>query len=111
MCPGSLVITKQTEIMEGVFLEEAITKVMQKKVILVIATKTNPYPVFLKPIQTIGKIIDTSAIQVIPVDEAKICSFGNPTKTGQITPASPEKLAFLKKNFNCPIDTPTDIRA
>ena len=111
LCPGSLVITKRTEIMEGVFLEEAITKVMRRNVIFVIATNTNPYPVFLKPIQTIGEVTDTSAIQVIPVDEAKICSFGNPAKTGQIPPASPEKLAYLKENFNCPMDTPTDIRA
>ena len=111
LCPGSLVITNKHEIMDGVYLEEVITKVMRKNMIFVVVTNTNPYPVFIKPTQTVGKITDTSAIEVIPVNEAKIATFGTPTQTGPIIPPSQEKLQYLKENFNCPLDTSPEIRA
>lgn len=111
LCPGSLVITKRHELMEGVYLEEVITKVMRKNMIFVVATNTNPYPVFIKPSQTVGEITDTSKMQVIPIQEAKIATFGNPIQTGTITTPSREKAIYLKENFNCPVDIPPLIRA
>ena len=109
--PGSLVITKRSEIMEGVFLEETLTKVMRHNRIFVVVTNTNPFPVCLKPTQTVGEITDTSNIEVIPVDEARISSFGNPAQTGPIAAATPEKTQFLRENFNCPLETQPEIRA
>ena len=111
LCPGSLVITKKKEIMEGVFMEEAITKVMRQNKIFVVVTNTNPYPIFLKPNQEVGEVSDTSAIKVMPVHEAKIASFGNPEQTGQIETPTAEKLQYLKENFRCPLDTSPEIRA
>ena len=64
LCPGSLVITNRNEIMEGVYLEEVITKVMRKNVIMVVVTNTNPYPVFIKPTHSVGTITDTSAMEI-----------------------------------------------
>ena len=111
LCPGSLVITKRNEIMEGVFLEEVITKVMRKNMIFVVVTNTNPYSVFIKPTQTVGEVTDTSSIQVIPVEEARIASFGTPATTGPISQPGQEKLKYLKENFNCPKDISPAIRA
>ena len=111
LCPGSLVITNRNEIMEGVYLEEVITKVMRKNVIMVVVTNTNPYPVFIKPTHSVGTITDTSAMEILPVSEAKIATFGTPAQTGPITPPGKEKLEYLKENFNCPLDTPPEIRA
>lgn len=111
LCPGSLVITKKCKIMEGVFMEEAITKIMRNNIIFVVVTNTNPYPIFLKPDQVAGEVTDTSSIKVMPMHEAKIASFGTPDKTGPIDPPSEDKLKYLKENFNCPLDTSPDIRA
>ena len=106
--PGSLVITKHNEAMDGVYLEESITKVLRQNRIYIVVTNTNPYPVFLKTSQTIGEIFDTSSIKVLPVHEATIASFGH--TTGPIAQPDEEKLQFLKDNFYCPPDTPANIR-
>ena len=100
--PGSLVITKRSEISPGVYIEESLTKVLRRNRIFVVITNTNPYPVFLKPSQEIGEVIDTSEVQIIPVSEARIASFGNDEMTGAIPEATNEKLTFLKENITCP---------
>jgi hypothetical protein len=109
--PGSLVITKRSEIMEGVILEETLTKIMRSITIFVVVTNTNPFPICLKLTPSVGEITDTSDIKVIPVDEARILSFGNPAQTGPIAAATPEKMQYLKENFCCPQGTHPDIRA
>ena len=111
LTPGSLVITKRNEIVEGVFMEEAITKVMRNNMIFVVVTNMNPYSVFLKPTQSVGEVTDTSTIKVLPVSEAQVSSFGISDKTGKILPPTSEKLQYLKDNFNCPLDTSPEIRA
>ena len=111
LCPGSMVITKRTQIMEGVYLEEAITKVMRNNKIFVVVTNTNPYPVCLKPTQSVGEVTDTSTIKILPINEARISSFGNPAQTGPVKPATPEKTSYLKENFNCPTGTHPEIWA
>ena len=111
LTPGSLVITKRGEIMEGIFMEEAITKVMRNNRIFVVVTNMNPYPVFLKPTQSVGEVTDTSTIKVLPVDEARISSFGISEQTGHILPPTQEKLQYLKENFNCPMDHSPEVRA
>ena len=97
--------------MEGVYLEEVITKVMRKNVIMVVVTNTNPYPVFIKPTHSVGTITDTSAMEILPVSEAKIATFGTPAQTGPIIPPGKENLEYLKENLNCPLDTPPEICA
>ena len=91
--------------MDGVFMEEAITKVMRNNKIFVVVTNTNPYPVCLKPSQSVGQVTDTSQIQIIPVHEARIASFGDAAQTGPVAVADLDKLQYLKENFNCPLDS------
>ena len=109
--PGSLVITKRSEIMEGVILEETLSEVMRSNRIFVVITNTNPFPICLKPTHSVGEITNTSGIKVIPVDEARISSFGNPAQTGPVAAATPEKMQYLKENFRCPQGTHPNIQA
>ena len=106
--PGSNVLTTRTELMPGVFLEESLTKVLRKNVIFVVITNTNPYLVCVKPSMLLGHVSDTNFKMFIPVDEAKIASFGNTNNSGPIPPLSQEKAEYLKQNLNCPAEP--DIR-
>ncbi len=107
--PGSLLIIQKAEIADGVFLEESITKVLRRNRIYAVVTNVNPFPVFLKSTQTIGEVLDTSNLLVIPVEEAKIASFCGGA-TGPIPLISAEKYSYLTENFNCPANTPQHIR-
>ena len=75
---------------------------LRRNRIFVVITNTNPYSVFLKPSQKIGEVMDTSEVQIIPVSEARISSFGNDNMTGAIPAVTSEKLAFLNANIQCP---------
>ena len=99
--PGSLVITKRSEICDGVYIEESLTKVLRRNRIFVVVTNTNPYSVFLKPSENIGEVIDTSEVLIVPVSEAKIASFGLENATGPIHCATPDKISFLNEHFKC----------
>lgn len=104
--PGSLVITKRNTIEDGVYLEETLTKVLRRNRIFVVITNNNPYSVFVKPSQCIGEVIDTSKVELIPVNEAKIFKYGVEEATGPIPLISDEKKKFLLENFNCPVNDP-----
>ena len=104
--PGSLVITRRNKIEEGVFMEETLTKVLRRNRIFVVITNNNPYPVFVKPSQCIGSVMDTSKINLIPVEEAKIFQFQNSDITGPIPVITEEKKNYLLGNFNCPNTDP-----
>ena len=108
--PGSLVITKRSEIKPGVFVEESITKVLRNNRIFIVATNTNPYPIFLKPSDEAGEVTDTPTLQIIPVDEAHISAFGNENMTGAIPAATSEKLAFIRNNIQCPSDMAAEVK-
>ena len=111
LTPGSLVITKGHQPMDGVYIEESLTKVLRRNRIYIIVTNTNPYPVFLKPSQTIGEVFDTSTLQVVPVQEAHIASCATGNATGPIPAPTKEKYDYLLENFRCPPETPPEIRA
>jgi hypothetical protein len=95
--------------MEGVILEETLSKVMRSNIIFVVIT--NPFPICLKPTHSVGEITDMSDIKVIPVDKARISSFENTAQTGPVAAATPEKMQYLKENFCCPQGTQPNIRA
>jgi hypothetical protein len=76
LCPGSMVITKWTQIMEGVYLEGAIIKVMRNNRIFVVVTNTNPYPICLKQTQSVEEVIDTVMMKILPIHEASISPLG-----------------------------------
>jgi hypothetical protein len=101
--PGSLTVTKRREILPGVFLEEVLTKVLNRNRIFVVITNNNPYQVCIKPSQILGETVDIEA-KILPVDEAKISAFNTNVTTGQTSTCTPEKEEYLKQNLNCPTE-------
>ena len=99
--PGSLTITKRKEILPGVYLEEVLTKVLNRNRIFVVITNSNPHQICIKPSLNLGETTDTEAT-IIPVDEAKISSFN--TTTGPQPQCSTEKREYLRTNLQCPED-------
>ena len=111
LTPGSLVITKRSEIKPGVFVEESITKVLRNNRIFIVATNSNPYPIFLKTTDDAGEVSDTPPLQIIPIDEAHISAFGTEELTGAIPKATSEKLAYLKANIQCPSEISDEVKS
>ena len=101
--PGSLTVTKRREILPGVFLEEVLTKVLNRNRIFVVITNNNPYQVCIKPSQILGETVDIEA-KIVPVDEAKISAFNTNVTTGRTSTCTPEKEEYLKQNLNCPTE-------
>ena len=104
--PGSLVLTQKTEIEHGVYIEPSLTKVLRRNRIFVVVTNTNPYAIFVKPSQTLGEVLDTSGLPVLPVDEAKIFAISDSGTTGPIPAVTDAKRDYLLQNFQCPVDDP-----
>ena len=102
--PGSLVLTQKSEIEDGVFIEPSLTKVLRRNRIFVVVTNTNPYAIFVKPSQTLGEVLDTSGLPVLPVDEAKIFSMSDSGTTGPVTAPTDVKRQYLLEHFNCPVE-------